>query len=101
MGGNWESQPDPNIAQRIMTRAVAARPGLTNGKGVEGLSIVRHGVGLRPFREGGVRIEEERLADGTCVVHNYGHSGWGYQGSYGCAEAVIELVEEIQRKHKA
>jgi len=99
--GNWESQPDPNIAQRIMTRAVAARPGLTNGKGVEGLSIVRHGVGLRPFREGGVRIEEERLADGTCVVHNYGHSGWGYQGSYGCAEAVIELVEEIQRKHKA
>ena len=99
--GNWESQADPNIAQRIMKRAVAARPDLTNGKGVEGLSIVRHGVGLRPFREGGVRIEEEQLGDGTWVVHNYGHSGWGYQSSYGCAEAVALLVEKIQSQQRA
>ncbi|KAI1877415.1 hypothetical protein JX265_003423 [Neoarthrinium moseri] len=93
--GQWESQPDPNVAMRIMKRAVAEMPELTHGKGVEGLDIIRHAVGLRPWREGGVRIEKENM-DGTWVVHNYGHAGWGYQGSFGCAERVVELVHEIQ-----
>lgn len=94
--GNWDSVPDPNIAVRIMKRIVEARPDITRGKGIEALSVVRHAVGLRPYREGGVRIGEERLEDGTWVVHNYGHSGWGYQGSYGCAEAVVELVDKLR-----
>lgn len=95
--GNWESVPDPNIAVRIMKRAVEARPSMTGGKGIEGLSIIRHGVGLRPARTGGVRIEDERLDDDTWIVHNYGHAGWGYQGSYGCAEGVVELVNKIRK----
>ncbi|KJZ79975.1 D-amino-acid oxidase [Hirsutella minnesotensis 3608] len=95
--GNWDSEPDPNIAMRIMRRAVEACPGLTGGRGLEGLSIIRHGVGLRPYREGGVKLEVEKLDDGTCLVHNYGHAGWGYQGSYGCAERVVELVNQIRR----
>ncbi|KAI0109917.1 FAD dependent oxidoreductase [Daldinia grandis] len=92
--GHWESQPDPNIAMRIMRRAVEMMPELANGKGVDGLDIIRHGVGLRPYREGGVRIEKEKIGD-TWVVHNYGHAGWGYQGSYGCAEDAVGLVNEI------
>ncbi|KAF7559652.1 hypothetical protein G7046_g4508 [Stylonectria norvegica] len=72
--GNWESQPDPNIAVRIMQRIVEARPEIANGKGVAGLSVIRHAVGLRPYRKDGVRIEEERLDDETWIVHNYGHS---------------------------
>jgi D-amino-acid oxidase len=92
--GNWDPIPDPNIAVRIMKRAVEAQPELTEGKGIEGLSVIRHGVGLRPGRTGGVRIATE-VIDGTPVVHNYGHAGWGYQGSYGCAEGVLELVDEI------
>jgi D-amino-acid oxidase len=95
--GNWESQPDPSTALRIMQRIVEARPEIAGRKGVAGLSVVRHSVGLRPYRKGGVRIEEERLEDGTWVVHNYGHAGWGYQGSYGCAERVVELVDKIQK----
>lgn len=91
--GSWDPNPDPNVAMRIMKRAVETHPELTGGKGVEALDIIRHGVGLRPGREGGVRIEKERI-DGTWVVHNYGHAGWGFQGSYGCAERVVELVEE-------
>jgi FAD dependent oxidoreductase. len=94
MKGNWDPNPDPNIAMRIMKRTVQTHPELTGGKGIEGLDIIRHGVGLRPAREGGVRIEKEMI-DGTWVVHNYGHAGWGYQGSYGCAERVVELVDEI------
>ncbi|KAL5091222.1 hypothetical protein Trisim1_003196 [Trichoderma cf. simile WF8] len=96
--GNWESAPDPNIALRIMKRAVEAAPGLTAGKGIEGLSVIRHGVGLRPWRKDGVRIEEEVLDGSTSIVHNYGHAGWGYQGSYGCAERVVELVNEIRKR---
>ncbi|KAK3378624.1 D-amino acid oxidase-like protein [Lasiosphaeria ovina] len=92
--GNWDPNPDPNTAVAIMKRAVEAQPQLTGGRGIEGLDIIRHGVGLRPAREGGVRIEKE-LIDGVWVVHNYGHAGWGYQGSYGCAEHVLELVDEI------
>ena len=97
--GNWESQPDVNIATRIMKRAVEVMPELTGGKGVEHLDIIRHGVGLRPGREDGVRLEKEKI-DGTWVVHNYGHSGWGYQGSYGCAEEVVSLVGSIASKSK-
>ncbi|VBB84569.1 Putative D-amino-acid oxidase [Podospora comata] len=99
MRHNWDPNPDPNIAVRIMKRAVEAHPELTDGKGIEALSIIRHGVGLRPAREGGVRIEKEKI-DGTWVVHNYGHAGWGYQGSYGCAEKVVELVDEIVKQEK-
>ncbi|KAG9230777.1 FAD dependent oxidoreductase [Amylocarpus encephaloides] len=90
--GRSESQPDPNQAWRIMKRAVELCPALTGGKGIEALDVVRHGVGLRPLRTKGVRIER----DGE-VVHNYGHGGWGYQASYGCAEEVVGLVEEALR----
>ncbi|KAL3489803.1 hypothetical protein BJX62DRAFT_226348 [Aspergillus germanicus] len=78
--GSWESQPDPNLAIRIMKRAVKMCPALTNGKGIEHLDIIRHGVGLRSVREGGTRIEKEKI-DGVWVVHNYGAGGAGYQSS--------------------
>lgn len=99
MKGNWEANPDPNIAIRIMKRAVEVHPELTGGKGIEALDVIRHGVGLRPWRAGGARIEKEKI-NGTWVVHNYGHAGWGYQGSYGCAERVVELVDEVVGKGK-
>lgn len=103
---NWESQPDPNLATRIMKRAIELCPELVPpGKGIEALSVIRHGVGLRPMREGGIRIETERLKgqDGRSVtiVHNYGHAGYGYQTSYGCSQAVMKLVEEAVLRDRA
>ncbi|RMZ85836.1 hypothetical protein DV737_g428, partial [Chaetothyriales sp. CBS 132003] len=91
--GNWESQVDPNLAIRIMKRAVKLCPQLTGGKDIEHLDIIRHSVGLRPVREGGTRIEKERLGN-VEIVHNYGAGGAGYQSSYGCALAAVELVRE-------
>jgi D-amino-acid oxidase len=82
------------LAERIMKRVVEINPTIADGKGVEGLSIVRHAVGLRPLREKGVRLEKERIGEGW-VVHNYGHAGYGYQVSYACARDVIKLVEEL------
>ena len=80
--GSWESQPDPSMAVRIMSRAVDLCPSLTmpgNGgvpgkTGIEALSIIRHGVGLRPTRAAGPRVEFEVIQD-VPVVHAYGHGG--------------------------
>ncbi|KAK3177533.1 D-amino acid oxidase [Lecanicillium sp. MT-2017a] len=91
--GNWDSQADPNLAVRIMQRAVKLCPALTNGKGIEHLDVIRHGVGLRPVREGGTRVAKERIGN-VWVVHNYGAGGAGYQSSYGCAASAVRLIEE-------
>lgn len=96
---NWESQPDPNVAVRIMQRAIKLSPDLVpEGKGIEALSIVRHGVGLRPMRSNGIRLEKDIISDSNgqkvTVVHNYGHGGAGYQTSYACADIVGKLVKE-------
>lgn len=91
--GNWDPQVDLNLANRIMKSAVEVCPALTGGKGVEHLDIIRHGVGLRPLRLGGTRLEKEKI-NGVWVVHNYGHGGYGYQSSYGCSQAAVKLVDE-------
>ncbi|KAK5122248.1 hypothetical protein LTR85_004158 [Meristemomyces frigidus] len=93
--GDWNAEVDHELARRIMHRAVKACPDLTRGSGkVEDLDVIRHGVGLRPVREGGARVEREPMANGW-VVHNYGHGGAGYQSSYGCAQAAVRLVTEV------
>ncbi|KAL1861238.1 D-amino acid oxidase [Paecilomyces lecythidis] len=97
--GNWNTTPDPNIAMRILQRAVDVCPEIAEGKGIKGIRIIRHGVGLRPYREGGARIEKVRFGQDTWIVHNYGHDSWGYLGSYGCAQEVADLVEEGSVNH--
>ena len=93
----WDPLPDPNIAVRIMKRAVELHPGLVEkDQGIEGLDIIRHGVGLRPAREDGPRIEADRI-EGVSVVHNYGHGGFGYQASFGCAALAVKLAGEVLR----
>jgi D-amino-acid oxidase len=47
-------------------------------------------VGLRPFREAGVRLEQQ---PGALLFHNYGHGGSGVTLSWGCASELAELVE--------
>jgi D-amino-acid oxidase len=97
--GNWESQPDPNLAQRIMQRSVELCPALAPKTGkVTELSVIRHGVGLRPMRKGGPRVEKERLGTGAWVVHQYGHGGYGYQSSFGSAWEAERLVNEILKE---
>ena len=93
--GNWESQPDPNLSQRIMQRSIDLAPKLAPKTGkVTELSVIRHGVGLRPMRKGGLRCEAER-SEGQWIVHAYGHAGYGYQSSWGTAWEVDKLVKEI------
>ena len=102
--GSWESQPDPNLAQRIMQRSVDLCPSLAPKTGkVTELSVIRHGVGLRPMRTGGPRVEKEKI-DGSWVVHSYGHAGYGYQSGWGSAweaeKLVLDFVGDEKTKAK-
>ncbi|KAF5376199.1 hypothetical protein D9757_009327 [Collybiopsis confluens] len=70
--------------------------------------MVEEGCGLRPARRGGVRIErgdvEIDSVDGSSgkkvhkktvpIIHNYGHSGSGYQSSWGSSNRAVRLLEE-------
>ena len=97
--GRTEAEADPAMGERILERAVKLVPSLGDGKGRTGLDVIRHGVGLRPVREGGYRVEREAL-QGWSIVHNYGHGGAGYQCSYGCAGEAVRLVKEAVRSSK-
>ncbi|KAJ4482567.1 D-amino-acid oxidase [Lentinula aciculospora] len=62
--------------------------------------IIEAGCGFRPARKGGLRLEAEWI-DSTNesvlrspLVHNYGHSGSGFQSSWGSATRARRLLEE-------
>lgn len=44
----------------------------------------------RPFREGGVRLEAERIGAQT-VIHCYGHGGSGWTLAPGCGKRMLDL----------
>ncbi|WSH67949.1 FAD-dependent oxidoreductase (plasmid) [Rhizobium ruizarguesonis] len=48
-------------------------------------------AGLRPYRKGSYRLEHESIGN-KFVVHNYGHGGAGISMSWGCADAVRQIV---------
>lgn len=97
---SWSQEPDPDLAVRIMKRAIMICPNLVPpGSGIEALRVVRHQVGFRPFREGGPRIERDVIHDekeGVLnIVHSYGAHSYGFQASYGMANLVVKLVGEL------
>ncbi|KAF5105152.1 hypothetical protein DV451_000068 [Geotrichum candidum] len=59
--------------------------------------IIRDVAGLRPSREGGVRIEREDRADGKILIHNYGAGGTGYQAGYGMALTAVNLLYKTSK----
>ncbi|KAH8651222.1 FAD dependent oxidoreductase [Xylariales sp. PMI_506] len=93
--GNWNTEVDPEFAKDIMKRCCALAPELGRP---EDLKIIKHGVGLRPNRKNGPRLESERRSNGLLVVHNYGASGAGYQASWGMAEHSVRLYDEAEKK---
>ncbi|CAO3590251.1 unnamed protein product [Absidia cylindrospora] len=98
-GTTQKNNANPNVDQAtidsILQRATAICPELSNT--YQPLTVVRHAVGFRPTRTGGVRIENERydLANGKymMVTHAYGHGGFGYQSSWGSSMYITQLVE--------
>ena len=81
---------DLGLAEDIKRRCCELCPELGR---VEDLKVIRHGLGLRPSRKGGARVERQ-LMDGRTVVHNYGSGGAGYQSSWGMAKEAIDILLE-------
>jgi len=97
--GDWYPKPRPETKIAILKRAIALSPELappgTKNPTYEDLVplIIEEGCGLRPGREGGIRLERETVS-GIPVVHNYGHAGYGYQASWGSASVALKLLNE-------
>lgn len=87
--GDWNGDPDPATARRIIERASALVPALRTAE------ILAHRVGLRPARTQ-VRLETVRRVDASPVVHCYGHGGAGVTLSWGCADEVFQHVEALE-----
>jgi len=105
---DWYPKPRPEIKQDILERGFALCPELASPDiRVERKPtiddvlphIISEGCGLRPARKGGVRLEVE-WTEGiggrgrVPIIHNYGHDGYGYQSSWGCAIKAAELLEQ-------
>ncbi|XP_015607411.1 D-aspartate oxidase [Cephus cinctus] len=77
----------------IRERCETLLPSLSKAK------TVAYATGLRPHREGNVRVEPEKLTgySGTIVVHNYGHGGYGVCTAPGTAKYAVQLTKEIHR----
>lgn len=98
---NWDSKEDVGLTQRILQRALKYAPELvdpTFHNNPDFLDVVKVNVGLRPFRDGEVRIEIDPKK--PWLIHNYGAGGGGYQGSYGFAAEVVKLAPKALSKAK-
>lgn len=54
-------------------------------------AVTRRYAGLRPYREGSVRLEAEQV-NGTTIVHNYGHGGAGVTLCWGSARMAAGFL---------
>jgi D-amino-acid oxidase len=88
INNNWDMTPDPAFSLTLLKWAENVEPLLKNAN-------VRYtGVGLRPGRDV-IRLATERIPDGRSVIHNYGHAGAGFITSFGCADEVVELAQNL------
>lgn len=89
---DMEEKPRPETRRLMLEQSVECFPDFV--KRVEDFEVIMDNVGRRPFREGGLRIEVERInGDQKRIVHGYGAGGRGYELSWGAAEKIVELVE--------
>lgn len=134
LANDWSTDPNPVVAQQILKDAHELAPHLDGkqGKGSwRDIEIIKHNVGSRPVRTGGMRLELEYRKIGdrpsrsqgdndddgaaaallpasvkdvgrqVAVVHAYGIGAAGYQGSLGVAQEVADLVEQWSKASKS
>lgn len=106
--GETDLLPRKETAERILQKAFKICPELAEGgSSWRDIQIVSHNVGLRPCREGGLRLELEEvdltpekglLAEGTqdatrgTVLHCYGIGPAGYQAHHGVALEATDVA---------
>lgn len=93
---------DSPVVKRMHGRCKDFLPSLKNARLDPDYPLAQ---GLRPGRDKNVRVEREvrrrRSQNGqgrpraSRIVHSYGHGGSGWSFSFGCAEEVASLIEDI------
>jgi D-amino-acid oxidase len=87
---NWDPNPSVEARERLLANATKWFP-FTPASGGK-FDVIRDIVGRRPAREGGMRIEVEKIANDRYLVHGYGAGGRGFELSRGVAEDIAELM---------
>ena len=82
MEHQYSEKTNPNEIKQLINRCEQIEPA------IKGLPILETTVGLRPGRPS---IRLEKASNG--IIHHYGHGGSGFTVCWGCAEAVVRMVE--------
>lgn len=78
-------------------RCKAFLPMLKNARLDPGYPLAQ---GLRPARKQNIRVEYEKRGKSR-IIHSYGHGGSGWSLSFGCAEEVVGLVDNLQAEDQS
>jgi len=86
IGGTYEehiggAETEPSTLHQLYAKAVDLLPELSDKK------IIGNWAGIRPYRP---TVRLEKVGN---IIHNYGHGGSGYTLSFGCAAAVLDLIQ--------
>ncbi|KAJ1642096.1 D-amino acid oxidase [Coemansia asiatica] len=114
--GNTNAHQDMQTTDEILYQCLAMCPQLISGYSSTGKSfnnavskddveelrkrIIAINVGFRPSRKGGPRLEVQRMGK-IVIVHNYGHSGYGYQTSWGYASMAASMLDAALSKNQS
>ena len=88
---DWDPNPSPQTRETLLSNAAKWFPFTPESGGK--FDVIRDIVGRRPAREGGMRIEAEKVGQGRVVVHAYGAGGRGFELSWGVAGDVLDIVQ--------
>ncbi|KAL2418600.1 hypothetical protein ABEF91_004302 [Exophiala dermatitidis] len=108
---DWDSRARPATTETLFASALKDLGALDENdqNTSRPVTVVKEVVGRRPAREGGVRLEiEERERPGSdqgtnatmTIVHAYGAGGRGYEISWGVADEVCGLVEQVIHRRR-
>lgn len=59
-------------------------------------NVLKHAVGIRPYRKKKVRLERIEVGE-KIIVHNYGYGGAGFTMAWGAAELAAEMAHSNAR----
>ncbi|KAJ7234450.1 hypothetical protein C8J57DRAFT_1195332 [Mycena rebaudengoi] len=103
---DWYPAPRSETKRAIMEKALSLWPEIAPPEirkerkpTVEDLIpiIVEDGLGLRPHRPQGIRIEVEWVQANKAkapVIFHYGHGAYGFESSWGSASMAVQLMEK-------